>query len=81
MKSPLRYGVKFFPETGAIEAGPVRQVGPIGVDAFILKSDVTGYAVGAVAQWLIATSKHSPYRITDRAGNTYELTARLVVDE
>jgi hypothetical protein len=74
----MRYGVQYQPATGSIDAGAVRQRGPIGVDTFILKSDVTGYAIGAVAQWLIATSKHSPYRITDRAGNTYELTARLV---
>lgn len=76
----MRYGVQYEPTTQSIDAGPVRQRGPIGMDAFILKSDVTGYAIGAVARWLIATSKHSPYRITDRAGNTYELTAR-VVDE
>lgn len=76
----MRYGVQYNPDTLSIEAGSVRQIGSIGVDAFVLKSDVTGYAVGAVAQWLIATSKHYPYRITDRYGTTYELTAR-VVDE
>lgn len=74
----MRYGVQYQPATRSIDAGAVRQRGPIGVDTFILKSDVTGYAVGAVAQWLIATSKHSPYQITDRNGITYELTARLV---
>lgn len=75
---PMRYGVQYNPDTGSIDAGAVRQIGAMGVDAFVLRSDVTGYAIGAVAQWLIATSKHSPYQITDRAGNTYELTARLV---
>lgn len=74
----MRYGVQYNPDTRSIDAGAVRQIGPIGVDAFILKSDVTGFAVGAVAQWLIATSKHYPYRITDRHGTTYELTARVV---
>ncbi len=77
MKSPLRYGIKYLPDTGAIEAGAVRQVGPIGVDAFVLSSDATGQAVVSVARWLIATSKHRPYRIVS-GGITYELTARII---
>ena len=35
-------------------------------------------AIGAVALWLIANHYGEPFRITDRLGTTYELTAKIV---
>jgi hypothetical protein len=80
MPEKMRYGVQYQQDSKSIHAGAVRQVGD-RYEQFILHSDVTGFAIGAVAQWLVEHSKHSPYQITDRHGNTYELTARLVPEE
>lgn len=74
----MRYGVQYQYPTGQIDAGAVRQVGDIEV--FILASDVTAQAIGATAQWLLMHNDLQPYRITDRHGNTYELTARMVLE-
>lgn len=74
----MRYGVQYQYSTGTIDAGAVRKVGE--TEAFILASDVTGQAVGAVAQWLVMHNDLQPYRITDRHGNAYELTARMVLE-
>lgn len=73
---PMRYGVQYQHDSGFIAAGPVRMHD--GREHFIFNTDTTGYAIGAVAQFLVAQSKHRPFQITDKAGNTYELTARLV---
>lgn len=72
----LRYGVQFQPDSGIIEAGPVRKAGDREV--FILKSDVTRQVVGAAALYLLYTSGSEPFRISDRHGNTYELSAKVV---
>lgn len=82
MSTQMRYGVQFQPLTGKIDAGTVRRI--IGHpkfgdhDVFIMKDDVTGHAIGAVALWLIAHADELPYQITDRNGTTYELTSRIV---
>lgn len=73
-----RYGVQFQPISGTIDAGPVRRDPVLGLDVFILHSDVSGFAIGAVALWLLAHFDGEPYQITDRNGTTYELTARVV---
>lgn len=82
MNEPMRYGVQYNLETHSIDAGAVRQVGAMGVDAFVLKSDVTGRAIIAVAQWVLDHSPDYPYQITQTGtGRTYELTARLVGED
>lgn len=70
----MRYGVQFQPETGEIDAGPVRKQGD--GEVFVLHSPVTRQVVGAAALWLLCNAQ--PFRITDRTGTTYELTARIV---
>lgn len=73
----MRYGVQFQPQSGTIEAGTVRKSGDR--ELFITRCDVTGQVLGAAALWLLAHHDPAlPYQITDRAGNTYELSARLV---
>ena len=75
----MRYGVQFQPLSGKIDAGVVRHDPKIDRQVFITKEDVTGQAIGAVALWLLAHADGmGPYQITDRLGNTYELTARIV---
>ena len=72
----MRYGVQFQPLSGQIDAGTVRKQGE--KEVFITKCDVTGQVLGAAALWLISQSYGTPYRITDKAGNVYELEARMV---
>lgn len=74
----MRYGVQYQPDSGIIVAGSVRRDPVTGVDKFILKSDVSGFAIGAVALWLLGHDDGEPYRITDRHGTTYELTCKIV---
>lgn len=76
-----RYGVQYQPITATIDAGAVRRDPKLNLDVFILHSDVTGFAIGAVALWLLAHDDGEPYRITDRLGTTYELTCKIVPEE
>jgi hypothetical protein len=78
MSNGLRYGVQYQPLSHTIHAGPVRRDAKLDRDVFISHVEVTGFAIGAVALWLITHDDGEPYQITDRHGTTYELTARIV---
>lgn len=72
----MRYGVQYQPLTATIDAGSVRRQGDR--DVFITHCDVSGYAIGAVALWLLDHDDGTPYQITDRNGTVYELTCKIV---
>lgn len=69
----MRYGVGYDQDTGIIEAGPVRATGD--EEAFIMASDVTYQAIGAVVQWMEARA-FATYTVVDQSDNQYQIAVR-----